>query len=292
MPSRNQYEKCNRILLNKLSVFLNLEPDYIKGDVVEQVSAECGIDTQDAYCYLLANAMYMDLSNNEEDRELFECYFPYMVSELDACDYESDPYMLEICVDEMKCDDWEIRLGRYSPYEAFVYDDFEYYADGRVISKIGYFTREYNYPVVYQGGREWMLITPNEINTMKGPIQRSHGKVLTFGLGLGYFAFMCARKDNVESVTVIERDSGAICLFEENILPQMSCADKIHVVCDDAFDYAENKMAKEKFDYVFADIWHDPSDGVELYKRFKALEHLMPEAEYDYWIEKTMKYYI
>jgi hypothetical protein len=51
-------------------------------------------------------------------------------------------------------------------------------------------------------------------------------------------------------------------------------------------------MALEGYDYVFADIWHDPSDGVELYKRFKNLEHLMPDAEYDYWIEATMKYYL
>ena len=292
MKSKEQYEKYNRILLDKLCVFLNLEPDYIKSERIEQISSECDIDEQDAYCYLLANAMYMDLSKNQEDVRMFESYFPYMVRELDAGEYESDPYMLEIYLGDAVCEDWEIKTGKYAPYEAFVYDDFQYFDDGRVIPRIGYFTREYSFPVIYQGERVWMLITPNEINTMKEPIREARGRVLTFGLGLGYFAFMCARKVNVESVTVIERDKSVISLFEKHILPQMSCADKIRVVCADAFEYAEKEMAREGYDYVFADIWHDASDGVELYKRFKSLERLMPSARYDYWIESTLKYYL
>ena len=289
---REKIDLYNRILLEKLSVFLNLEPDYIKGETVDKIACECDIDRQDAYAYLLANAMYMNLYDNEQDREVFECYFTDMISELDSSDYESDPYMLEIFLDEAKCGEWTIKTDKYKPYEAFVFDDYKYLSDGRVIPQIGYFTKEYFYPTVYQNGREWMLITPNEINTMKGPISRSHGKVLTFGLGLGYFAFMTSRKDEVTSVTVVELDKNAIELFEKIILPQMSHKEKIRIICADAFDYAENSMKDEAYDYVFADIWHDPSDGVELYKRFKNLEHLMPDAEYDYWIEETIKYYL
>ena len=292
MPTKEQFERYNSILLKKLSILLSAEPDYIKRDTVEQIARECELDTQDAYAFLMANAMYMDVANNSGDRELFEYYFYDMIRELDIDDYESDPYMLEIFLGESECGDWEIKTDRYAPYEAFVYDDYKYYMDGRVIPQIGYFTREYTYPVVYQNGREWMLITPNEINTMKRPVSRSHGKVLTFGLGLGYFAFMSARKNDVDSVTVIERDPAVIELFEHHILPEMSCKEKIRVICADAFEYAERDMAREGYDYVFADIWHDPSDGVELYRRFKTLEHLMPYAEYDYWIEDTMKYYL
>ena len=292
MMINESIKRHNAQLLKKLSVYLNLEPDYIKADTVERVAQECELDTQDAYAYLLANAMYMDLSNSADDRELFENYFFDMIRELDPDDYESDPYMLEVYLDTAKTGNWEIVRNKYNPYEAFVYDDYKYCDDGRVIPQIGYFTREYTYPVVMQNGREWMLITPNEINTMKDAITRSHGKVLTFGLGLGYFAFMSARKRSVGSVTVIERDPQVIELFETHILPQMSCRDKIRIICADAFDYAEHQMALEGYDYVFADIWHDPSDGVELYRRFKTLEHKMPDAEYDYWIEQTMKYYM
>ena len=292
MITKEKIDNYNKKLIQKLSVYLNLDPDYIKGETVERIARECDLDRQDAYMYLLASAMYMNLSGDESDREMFELYFPDMIRELDPDEYESDDYMLEIFIDEVKCDDWEIKTAKYTPYEAFVYDDFKYEHDGRVIPRIGYFTREYSYPVVYQNGREWMLITPNEINTMKSPIRDSHGKVLTFGLGLGYFAFMASRKDTVESVTVVERDESVIKLFCERILPQFSYKDKVHIICADAFEYALNDMAREGYDFVFVDIWHDASDGVALYNRFKKCESLMPSATYSYWIEETLKYYM
>ena len=54
---------------------------------------------------------------------------------------------------------------------------------------------------------------------MKLPVERAKGKVLTFGLGLGYFAYMCSLKEEVESVTVVEKDKSVIKLFNEIILP-------------------------------------------------------------------------
>ena len=41
---------------------------------------------------------------------------------------------------------------------------------------------------------------------------------------------------------------------------------------------------------VFADIWHDPSDGLEPYVFLKALEK--PGIHYSYWIENTLKCYL
>lgn len=56
----------------------------------------------------------------------------------------------------------------------------------------------------------------------------------------------------------------------------------------DALEY--EKVYCEKYDYVFVDIWHDPSDGVPLYLKFKALER--KETKYSYWIEDTIKLYL
>ncbi|MBQ4316986.1 MAG: hypothetical protein IJC20_01940, partial [Clostridia bacterium] len=105
-------------------------------------------------------------------------------------------------------------------------------------------------------------------------------------------AIKCALKDTVEKVTVIERDESVIELFGELILPNFDIKDKIEIICADAFEFAEKEAKNHKFDYVFADIWHDPSDGVEMYRRFKELEHLCPNTEFDYWIEKTLKLYM
>ena len=145
--------------------------------------------------------------------------------------------------------------------------------------------------IMTQNGREWMTLLPNEIITQRLPIKKTRGKVLTYGLGLGYYAVMCALKPEVSSVTVVERDENVISLFKDLILPRFDCGDKIAVVTADAFDYARNTAPKESFDYIFADIWHDPTDGVELYKKFKSLE-IDKHAQYDYWIEDTLKLYM
>ena len=103
---------------------------------------------------------------------------------------------------------------------------------------------------------------------------------------------MVSEKESVSSVTIVERDKNAISLFRDIILPQMPRKDKINIICDDAFYFAETRLADSDFDFVFADIWHDPSDGVPAYKRLKETEKYLPSADFSYWIEKTLKCYI
>ena len=165
-------------------------------------------------------------------------------------------------------------------------------ADGRIIPQVGFFEEEFIYPCICQNGREWMLITPNEIETMKKPIEKAFGNVLTYGLGLGYFAYMASAKPQVDSVTVIERDKNAIELFNAIILPQFDMRGKIRIIEFDALFFAaeQKKKAQKDFDFVFADIWHDPSDGAEIYRILKPLER--SDTEYSYWIEDTIKCYL
>ena len=47
-------------------------------------------------------------------------------------------------------------------------------------------------------------------------------------------------------------------------------------------------MVNEKFDHAFVDLWHDASDGVELYIKMKKLEAKNSKTEFSYWIEKTL----
>ncbi len=284
--------RYNRILLQKMSVFLNYEPDFIKESIVNELCRECGLSTEEAFSYVLASVIGLDTEQREEDRELFALYFPHMIHCLSVKEFRENPYMQEIRIPDCRRGTWEIRQEHYLPYEAFACNDLMVLPDGRVIPQIGFFTEAYAYPAVLEGGREWMLITPNEIQTMEQPVACARGKVLTYGLGLGYFAFMVSRKQKVDSVTVVEKDERVIALFREFILPQFGEKEKVRIIQADAFDYAAHRMAGEHYDMVFADIWHDPSDGVEAYRRFKALEALSPHTEYHYWIEKTLKFYL
>lgn len=292
MGNNLKFAQYNNILFKKLSVFINHEADFIRPEFIESLCRDCDISKEEAYCFTLAAAIDLDTEKNPCDAEIFEEYFPDMVHLLKNKDYENNPYLKNIRIPTKKLGKWELCYKTYVPYQAFVFDDPKITRDGKIIPQIGFFEKEFLYPAVLESGTEWMLITPNEINTMRAPISGAHGKVLTYGLGLGYFAYMVSEKESVSSVTIVERDKNAISLFRDIILPQMPRKDKINIICDDAFYFAETRLADSDFDFVFADIWHDPSDGVPAYKRLKATEKYLPSADFSYWIEKTLKCYI
>ncbi len=183
-----------------------------------------------------------------------------------------------------------MKYESYKPYEAFVCDDFMINSNGDVIPQIGFFATAFPYPAILHDGRIWMTTIPNEINTMKDPIDKARGDVLTYGLGLGYYVYMVANKDEVRSITAVENDDEIIALFRQHILPQFSHPEKVIIVRDDAFHYAEKVMPNEHYDLVFTDLWHDVSDGVPLYRKMKALQCEGPQFEY--WIEKSMRCYM
>lgn len=287
-----EIEKCNSVIFDRLSLLLNNKPDFITSEMVSELTENFGLTVADAFSLLICAALGFD-TENEFDRTLWDSYAPFMLHHLDEALFMNDPFYSAIRINQGKTlGEWELREDVLPAFSAFVCDDPLTLPDGRVIPQIGFFDKEFRFLSVLQNGREWMTMMPNEIVTQRVPISRACGRVATYGLGLGYFAFMCARKDEVESVTVVERDESVISLFKELILPSFINKNKIEIVCGDAFEFAKTEAPKRKFDYIFADIWHDPSDGIEAYLRFKSLEHLCAETKFDYWIEKTMKLYM
>ena len=272
----------NRRVLRLLSDYINYTPDAIDEEMIRETMEYCKVSVEEAFRILILGIMDVF-----DDRELKQGWFSHMFSCLDSRKYENDPYKKAINLPTVKSGQWEFTTESYKPYEAFVYDDLKLDFAGRVIPQIGFFEKEYSYPVVKQGGREWMLITPNEIETMKKPIDRAFGKVLTYGLGLGYFAFMASLKESVESVTVVEKDPEVIDLFSRFILPQFQNGDKVNIINASAYEYCKSANG---YDFVFADIWHDPSDGCEAYLRLREYERA--DSSYSYWIEDTIEYYL
>ena len=154
----------------------------------------------------------------------------------------------------------------YFPFEGFVYDELDidpnnYYSEH---TPLGFFDKEFPFLAVIQKDEIWMSVIPHEINTMKKPIQNAFGNVLVLGLGIGYYQFMIALKEEVKSITIIESDKNAIKIFNECIYPFVKNKDKIHIINDDAFEFLKNNDLN-KFDYIFSDIWHNAGDGLPLY---------------------------
>lgn len=272
----------NYSLMEKLSILLNEYSDYIDDTLINTVNDNHLLTNEETIRIIIATLFKLD-----HDKKIMDDYLQYMFQELDIKDYINNPYIKNIKLENVKQENWEIKELSYKPFELFVYDDLKKIGSN-IIPSVGFFNEEYTYPAIMEDNRIWMLITPNEINTMTKPINKSFGKVLTIGLGMGYFAYMTSLKEEVESVTIIESNQTVIDIFVKFILPQFKNRDKITIIQDDAFHYLENNELD--YDYIFIDIWHDPSDGCELYKRFKSYEQ--PEIIYDYWIENTIKFYL
>ena len=290
--SLNTVMRQNRTILAAYSRYINYTPRFITADMVEELARDCECPLHDAYLLLLAAAMGLDTVDDKEHRLLDRLYIQPGVTRLDPLIYQNDEYCRTIRFPSKKMGKWETVTGSYAAFEPFAWRDPVLHPDFREIPQIGYFEKDFTFPAIHENGVEWMSVKPNEVETMKVPIQRSHGRVLTLGLGMGYFAFHASQKENVESVTVIEREPDVIAIFKEHILPQFPHKEKIKILQADALVFLKRDIAKGDFDYLFADLWHDASDGLELYRQLKRLEQNAGEIPVDYWIEDSLLSYL
>jgi hypothetical protein len=213
---------------------------------------------------------------------------PLLIHEIDPKPYLSDDYHHKVKPDALLEKGWSLFYDHYAPNEGFVYD--ELLIDPKTYdetTRFGYFSSDFPFLALAQDGRTWMSVTPHEINTMKSQIAEAHGKVITFGLGLGYYAYECLKKDNVSAMVVIEKDPTLIAFFKERILPYFPHQEKFKIIEEDAFHYAA-RMGKDHYDYAFVDLWHLPEDGLPLYLRMKSLEKKSPDTTFAYWVEPSL----
>ncbi len=269
----------NTVIFETLAKILNENPCLIDEEMMGELAC---FPKEEAYRILLAGSMGI-----YENKDMMEMYMRHMVHYLNYEEYATNPYLKEIPLGNIAGEHWHVENLHYEPYELFVCNDIELMEDERMIPQLGFFDQTYTYPCIFEGDHEWMMITPNEINTMKEPISKAFGRVVTYGLGLGYFAFMVSNKEEVESVCIVESNHEVIELFKTYILPYFKHKEKIEIIEEDAFRYAKEH---NDMDYVFVDIYHDPSDGVEIYEAFKKLEK--DGIHYEYWIEKTLRCYM
>lgn len=202
---------------------------------------------------------------------------------------ESNPYYTNIKLEECNCGKFSIREHCYDVYSLDVLDT--YYATTSIFSlKPRFYGFEYEFrcPAICEGKKTWMSISPSEIVTMQPNIDECHGKVLTLGCGLGYFAYMASLKDNVSDITIIEKNDDVIELFTTKVLPQFQHKEKIHIVKADALDYLST-LEDGTFDYCFADLW-DGSSDVEIYIKTKRLGNRFSKMHMAYWIERSVVY--
>ncbi len=267
--------------------YLERYPELITEEMINTLTEDGEITKEEALVALLSEIFALDFEKSE-DRVLIRDYLTPSVRLLDAKRYEENPYYKNVRPGNLIDGDWEIRWEEYKPYRAVIAGDMIISDDFTEVPPLGFFEESFRFPAVLEGGNEWMTLTPVDLDTCEDAIAAAHGRVVTFGLGLGYYAYMVSEKAEVDEVTVVELSEGVIKLFSEHILPKMPNRHKIKIVNADAFEYAENIMPNEKFDYAFVDTWRDASDGAPMYKRMRELERLSPDTEFSYWIENFL----
>ena len=278
----------NDLIVRILCDYINEHPRFLTQEMVSELANDCHVDTDTAFRILFCAACGLDTAADSYHKYLEKRYFIPSLRKLSPRTYLDDEYNKFVKLTPAKLGKWELCRHSYHPYQPFVCNHPVLMDDFCEIPQIGYFEEEFSFPAVLENGIEWMTVTPNEVETMKMPIRESHGRVVTLGLGLGYFAFHASQKSNVEEVVVIERDPNVISLFSTHILPSFPNREKIRVIQADAFDALKNESSIKNADYLFADLWHDASDGLDLYLEIKKHEMRFPTTRFAYWIEPSL----
>ena len=270
------------------ATYLEHCPELITTDMIDALTEDSDISAKDAVVAILCEAFGLDYERGGQDRKIIRDYLTPSVRLLNAQRYTENKYYKNIKIPSVKDGRWELRTEYYPPYRAVICGDIDIKEDFTEIPPLAFFEERFDFPAVLEDGNEWMTLTPVDLDTCDEAIDAAHGKVITFGLGLGYYAYMVSEKHEVESITVVEKSEDVIKLFKTHILPQFKNGHKIKIVCEDAFEYAKHKMPLEDYDYAFVDIWRDASDGAPIYEKMKPLEKLSPKTEFSYWIENFL----
>lgn len=270
------------------ATYLERFPELITKDMIDELTFDGYISKEEAVAAIICAAFGLDDGRGGDERRIIREYIRPSVKMLEAKRYTENKYYKNIKIDNIKDGSWELKKESYTPYRAVICGDIIINPDFSEIPPLGFFSEEFAFPAVLEDGNEWMTLTPVDLDTCDEAIERAHGRVVTFGLGLGYYAYMVSEKDDVESITVIEKSSDVIRLFKKHLLPQFSHPEKVRIICADAFEYAEKIMPSESYNYAFVDTWRDASDGAPMYERMKQLEALNPKTEFSYWIENFL----
>ena len=251
--------------------------DIFKDEDIKNLTNN-GLNEKEAIIDLLYDFYRLD-KDNEDNQAIMQEFFLNNLVCLNPENYLNDLYVKTIKA-EGRYGKYALKSLTYEPYQLFAYDEIKVTKDYKEYSAIGYFKEKFSYLALCEGNNVWMSLNPNEIETMKPYIAKAKGNVLVLGLGMGYVPFHLTNKSDVKSITIVEKDQDIINLFNKLLLPKFNNQNKIKIVKDDAIYFVSNN---HKYDYIFADLWHNPEDGLSLFLKLKAIN-----KNIDCWLETSL----
>lgn len=134
--------------------------------------------------------------------------------------------------------------------------------------------RNEKYAKLIVNGELVMSETPMEHRTNSDFVLDANGDVLIGGLGLGMIILAVQDKENVSSITVVERSQDVI----DAVANQLPLNNKVKIICNNVFTYKPSN----KFDCIYMDIWSYVNE--DIYKEMQTLKrryghYLKPKKE-------------
>ncbi|MFC0903768.1 hypothetical protein ACFHWD_03570 [Clostridium sp. MT-14] len=137
-----------------------------------------------------------------------------------------------------------------------------------------------------------MSNTPMEQRTNVSFVHKANGDVFIAGLGLGMIVLPVQEKENVKSITILEKYPEIIKLVGS----QLPLNDKVKIIQGDVFDYEFPKGTK--FDSIYFDIWNyinsDVYEEMKLlkkkYRKYKRMKKYNPNVFSSCWAEYQARY--
>lgn len=284
----NEYIETKYVNINIVDILqecFNLGKIKIDSNYIEQ-----GYDEKTSLVLTLMDYLQIDMED-EENQELIQKFLINNIKKQDTNTYLSDEYCQKVKPIPYENNKYQLKYLFYSPYQIFPLDEIVVNDDFSEYSQIGYFERPFKYLAILKNNVIWMSLNPNEINTMKPYINNARGNVLVGGLGLGYVAFQMSLKSNVSHITIIEKDPEVIKIFKNHIFDFFPNKNKIEIVQDDFIKYMKTHRNLQEFDYIFADLWHTPEDGLPLFDKIIKISKLK-NVKVDCWLNKSMISYV
>ena len=265
---------------------------YLRGLIWQEPHIDSGLFANKNSFEIRTEYIKQVLENHKTGSSFISKNLPWDSQEVMLDTFTNNPYYQALKNISFEEDGWKLETKKIKAFTLFPYDEQYHYGANSILKmSLGYFTKDYDYPTISLYDQEWMSLNPHEIRTMEMPIQVAKGKVLTLGLGLGYFAYMAHLKEEVKEVYIIEMDLELIKLFQKYLLPLFPYKEKIHIIKADALVYI-NQINDRDYDFIFADLWHDVSDGLPMYIKLQERFSKFTYTKCHYWIENSLIAYL
>jgi hypothetical protein len=283
----SQMQTFNITLSYQIIDFILSNPPLIKKTNLVKKAKQDHLSNIDAYQSLLFYQLFKDTVLKKRPELLTLSIKPHLHL-LDPNLLISNPFYQRVKPIPVTEGKWHLGYETYLPFQGVLTGDVMTHPihDYLETTPMGYFEEPFYYLVIKQQDITWMSVTPFEINSMAPVIDKMRGRVVTLGLGLGYFASMTALKPEVSEVLVVEKDKQVIDIFLKHIYPHLENKEKIKIHHEDAFEYVRTNTLP--FDHIFVDIHHTADDGLPMYIRMKKLEKISRTGQWHYWLESSI----